>query len=354
MVGSPALLVGLLAAALFGAATPASKVLLESVTPFQLAGLLYIGAAIGVLPFIIKERSFSKPWAFPPKTRIRLIGAILFGGVLGPVFLLFGLRIASSASVALWLNLELVATVLLGYLFFRDRLTLFSSLAAIGTLAAATLLAAAEGAAGVRAGLLVLIACVCWGMDNHLTALIDGIPPSQTTFWKGVVAGTVNLFIGLLSVGRLAALPTVGFAVVVGVFAYGASIVLYIMSAQHIGATRSQIVFSSSPFFGVLLSAILSGESIVPYQGLAILLIMVSLVLLTVERHDHKHVHAALAHEHWHRHDDHHHDHEHFRPVKRRWHTHWHEHAGYVHAHPHWPDLHHRHNHSNESVKASG
>tara|TARA_R110000850_G_scaffold273358_1_gene409653 strand:- start:194 stop:373 length:180 start_codon:yes stop_codon:yes gene_type:complete len=36
-----------------------------------------------------------------------------------------------------------------------------------------------------------------WGIDNHLTANIDGIIPSQSTFWKGLVAGLVNLSIGV-------------------------------------------------------------------------------------------------------------------------------------------------------------
>jgi hypothetical protein len=119
------------------------------------------------------------------------------GGVVGPVLLLFGLKLASSASVSLWLNLELIATVLFGYLVFRDKLSTQAWVATVGTLAAATLLSISEGYAGVQAGLLVTLACFCWGLDNHFTALITGITPAQTTFWKGLVAGIINLVIGL-------------------------------------------------------------------------------------------------------------------------------------------------------------
>jgi drug/metabolite transporter (DMT)-like permease len=339
------LLAGLLAAALFGAATPASKALLESLSPFQLAGLLYLGGAAGVIPLVFKGAKLAIPWRLPKKTRLQLFGAVVFGGLLGPVLLLLGLQIASSASVALWLNLELVATVSLGHFFFRDRLTRSSVVAASGTLFAAVLLSASEGAAGVWAGLLVLLACTCWGLDNHLTALIDGISPAQTTFWKGVAAGPINLLLGFLVTGNQIEVSTGLLAFVVGVSAYGISIVLYIASAQQLGATRSQVIFSSSPFFGVLLSALFLGESISLLQVLAMILIAGSLSLLVLEEHAHEHLHARIEHDHWHRLDDQHHDHEHPRGVHVGSHSHWHVHNPSVHTHAHWPDLHHRHEH---------
>ena len=200
------------------------------------------------------------PWRLPKETRLQFLGAVVFGGILRPVLLLIGLQVASSASVALWLNLELVATVFLGHFFFRDRLTRSSVVAASGTLFAAVLLSASEGAAGPGSGLLVLLSCICWGLDNHLTALIDDISPAQTTFWKGVVAGPINLVLGLLVTDYQIGVSTGLIAFLVGVLAYGFSIVLYIASAQQLGATRSQIVFSSSPFFGVLLSALFLGR----------------------------------------------------------------------------------------------
>jgi hypothetical protein len=52
--------------------------------------------------------------------------------------------------------------------------------------------------AGFRAGGLIALGCLSWGMDNHLTALIDGISPAQITFWKGIVAGSFNIILGLL------------------------------------------------------------------------------------------------------------------------------------------------------------
>jgi len=187
---------GLFSAILFGAATPASKLLLEGFTPFQLAGLLYLGAAIAVAPAALKNGGFALPQRDDRRNQFRLFGAILFGGILGPVTLLFGLRLAEAASVSLWLNLEMAATAVLGTILFRDYLGYRGWIGVIAAMLASGLIAWQPGNTSFFSALLVLLACVFWGIDNHLTALIDGITPSQCTLWKGIIAGTVNLSIG--------------------------------------------------------------------------------------------------------------------------------------------------------------
>ncbi len=341
-------LLALAAAALFGAATPLSKSLLAELSPFQLSGLLYLGAAAGVLPIALRGGALWRPWRMDVRTRRLLAGAVLFGGILGPVLMLFGLRLAAAASVALWLNLEAVATALLGVWVFRDHLGRNGWIGAAGILLASVLLSWGQGAAGWQAGLLVAGACVCWGLDNHLTALIDGITPAQSTFWKGLVAGTVNLAVGLLAEPFGAGLTEIGGALLVGLFSYGFSIVFYITAAQQLGATRSQLIFSSAPYFAIALSVFWLGESISAVQVVAALIVGVSIVLLTVEWHSHDHEHVALEHEHWHTHADGHHDHAHDGAAGQAAadsHSHRHRHRPLHHAHHHWPDLHHRHEH---------
>ena len=339
------LAIALLAAALFGAATPASKWLLGALTPFQLAGLLYLGAALGVAPAVLRARSRLLPR--DRAGRWRLLGAIALGGGLAPVLLLLGLALASAASVALWLNLELAATALLGALFFHDRLGAAGWLGAGAAFAAGVLLASGEGTPGVEAGALVAGACLCWALDNHWTALIDGVPAAATTFWKGATAGLVNLGLGLMLAPLEAPALRVAAALATGALCYGASIVLYLSAAQALGATRAQIAFASAPLFGVGLAALWLGEPLDRIQlGVAVTLAL-SVALVLRDRHVHLHEHAALAHVHWHRHDDGHHLHPHPEPASG--HAHWHTHDPLLHAHPHWPDLHHRHPHGENS-----
>ena len=133
----------------------------------------------------------------------------------------------------------------------------------------------------------------------------------------------------------------------VGALSYGASIVLYIKSAQGMGATRSQVIFSSAPFFGLLLSVVLLGEELTGNHILAGGLFIIAITLLMLDSHSHSHKHKKLAHKHSHRHDDNHHNHSHIGLDKSLRHTHFHEHEPLEHKHPHWPDLHHRHEHKN-------
>jgi drug/metabolite transporter (DMT)-like permease len=334
-----------IAALLFGTATPLSKPLLNFLNDFQLAGLLYLGAALGVTLILVKGKNFLWPWQLSRTDALRLLGAVLFGGILGPVFLLTGLRIAAAASVSLWLNMEMVATVILGYFFFKDHLSAKGWFAALGILAASTLLAWEGGTAGLKAGGLIALACLSWGIDNHLTAIIDGISPAQTTFWKGIVAGTTNLTIGLW-VGSLTASATyLVSALVIGIFSYGLSILLYITSAHHLGATRAQLIFSSAPFFGMII-ALLIGENLSIFQGIAFIIFLGSTFLLLKESHAHTHTHDATEHVHIHYHPDEHHNHEHPELTEGSIrHSHLHQHQSLEHDHPHLPDLHHRHEH---------
>jgi drug/metabolite transporter (DMT)-like permease len=274
-----------------------------------------------------------------------LLGAVVFGGIFGPALLLFGLNLAEAGSVSLWLNLELAATAVIGTLFFRDHLSANGWMGVMAAILAASLLSWSQGTAGMTAGALVFIACICWGLDNHLTALIDGITPSQSTFWKGLIAGSVNLSIGIaldpLSLDR----NIIFGALLVGALSYGASIVLYIRSAQGMGATRAQVIFSSAPFFGIVLSVLLLGEQIHGEHLAAGAIFVVAITLLLRDSHSHTHSHQALGHTHSHRHDDGHHTHCHEDILLSVRHTHYHDHPYLEHKHPHWPDLHHRHNH---------
>lgn len=325
----------LLAAALFGASTPVSKALLGDLGPLSLAGLLYLGAALATAPFARGDWDRGE--------LRRLLGAVVFGGVLGPVLVLMGLRAAPAGSVALWLNLEAPATALLGAMFFREHMGARALGAAALTWIASVLLAAPSGWSAAGPALLVALGCLAWGLDNNLTAVIERLTPAQTTFAKGLVAGGVNLGLGLWLEGTPgAAGPVIG-AIGLGTLAYGASIVLYVAGAQQLGATRAQMIFATAPFWGVLLAWL--GEPVLAEQVVAGALMALALALVYGERHAHVHMHVQVRHRHWHRHDDGHHEHEHSDGPASGWHSHEHEHAPVTHAHPHRPDLHHRHAH---------
>jgi drug/metabolite transporter (DMT)-like permease len=276
----------------------------------------------------------------------RLAGTVLFGGMLAPVLLLAALRLTLAGSISLLLNLEGVATALLGVALFREHLGPVGWLGVAGALGAGGVLASGGGWPGIAGALLTGAACVCWALDNHLSALIDGMTPARITFVKGGVAGAVNLALGVVTAPLVAGPGTIAAALAVGALSYGASIALFIRSAREVGATRAQAVFASAPYFGAALSFLFLHEPLGIAHLAASPLLVASLGALFLSRHSHPHAHEAIEHAHSHRHDDGHHFHEHPGLPPGTRHSHLHRHEPLVHAHPHWPDLHHRHRHS--------
>ena len=332
-------------ALLFGASTPASKLLLDALGPFQLAGLLYLGAALGTGGWLVAQRSATSAPRLDPANRARLAGAVALGGIAAPVLLLHGLELAPAGSVALLLNLEIAATAALGAWCFHEPLGARGWLAVAGIGAAGAAVSWGAGWPGFAAAGFVAVACLCWGADNQLTARIDGITPARAAFWKGAIAGATNLAIGLATTPFAAPRASVAAALTVGALSYGASVALYIAAAQQLGATRAQAVFASAPFLGAALSFALLGEPLGRAQLAGAALLAISVAALLRARHEHAHAHEALEHIHAHRHDDAHHLHGHAGQGASARHTHWHRHEPLAHAHPHWPDLHHRHGH---------
>ncbi|WP_136795213.1 DMT family transporter [Desulfosediminicola ganghwensis] len=352
---------GLASALLFGLATPASKILLGELNIFLLAGLLYLGAALGVIPiFIFESRrpgtlGKNRHSVFPPKAlsapQTRYISAaIVCGGFLGPLLLLQGLKAAQASSVAIWLNLELVATAILGVLFFRDHLGRNGWTGVLLATAAGVIITFSEGTSGLTAALLVTLACICWGFDNHCTALIDSFSAAGITLLKGIFAGSFSTLIGIINSPVLPDPLLVLKALLLGVICYGLSIVLYVSCAQQSGATRAQILFSSSPFFGVALAVLLLGEEFSPAHLAALCCLAGAIYFSQKTKHYHLHSHEPLSHTHLHRHNDDHHNHDHTgsnQPKEDGFHSHHHDHRPICHSHPHYPDLHHRHQHDN-------
>ncbi|PZM85969.1 MAG: EamA/RhaT family transporter [Candidatus Melainabacteria bacterium] len=340
-----AIVLAVLSAMLFAGAAPAGKVMLASLPPFQLAGLFYLGAALGVSPLIVKSAAAREPWSFSATTFKRLSVALIFGGVLAPVFLLLGLKAASASSVSMWLTLEAVFTAVIARLVFREHLGKVGWISVALATGAAVLLSMQEGTSGLLAGCLSALACLCWGIDNNSTAIIDGISPARITFLKGLAAGSTNFILGMIFEPHVLTLETIGQALLVGALAYGLSLTLYITAAQQLGATRSQMIFATAPFFGVVFSAIFLREALTGMQFAAGGVMGLAIYLLMNDQHAHHHEHEEMEHIHMHSHDDEHHNHSHPGQPQHLRHSHWHHHQPHSHTHPHWPDLHHRHNH---------
>lgn len=342
---SPGVAAALGAAVLFGAGTPFAKLLLGAVSPWLMAGLLYLGSGVGLA--LVRVASRAAPVRLAPGEWRWLAGAILAGGVAGPVLLMAGLAGMPASGAALLLNAEGVFTALLAWFVFRENFDRHIVLGMAAIVAGTVVLAWPGEARSIAAwpALAVLGACLAWGLDNNLTRRISLADATWIAACKGWVAGPINLAIAatltrdwpspwvMLSAGAL------------GWLSYGLSLALFVVALRHLGTARSGAYFSLAPFVGALIALPLLGEPVTARLLLAGGLMALGVWLHLTERHVHPHVHEALEHEHQHQHDEHHRhtlDHP-VAPGIR--HSHRHRHESLNHAHPHFPDAHHRHFH---------
>ncbi len=332
-----------MAAALFGATAPAASELAGSIPSFTLAGLLYVGAALAVLPSVIVR----------PPTRHALAAewrpaavAVLAGGAVGPVLLVAGLARTNAATASILLNTELAATVVLAAVLFREHLGRRLLISAALITIAGGLLAWEPGTAVDIGAVFIIAACAFWGLDNGVTARIEHLAPEHVVALKGTIAGGANVTIGLLASGwgSSTGVGDVIAALVIGAAGYGISITLWVRGARDLGAARGQVIFATAPFIGATIAWTVLGEHVAGLQVVAVVMAATGVGVSLRSDHEHDHRHDLHQHDHEHVHDDDHHSHVHADGHIGR-HSHPHNHGVLVHAHPHVPDLHHRHDH---------
>jgi len=342
----------LLGALAFAASIPAGKLLLRDLPAPAISGGLYVAAGLFCLGLIVSE-SRHGPRA---ENRLKgrdwwwLIAAVGFGGVLGPLALLYGLRWSSGYVAGLLLNFEAVFTVGLAATLSGERVGARGLCGIALVIAGAVVLSSvgrsAPGSTRLLGAALVVAACACWGLDNNLTQRISLRDARQIVAIKGLAGGAVNL--GLAAVlGQFGTwtLSALGGVLLVGALAYGLSIVLFIRGLRELGVMHTGALFALAPGFAAILSWLLLREAVHPIALLALVGMTGGALFLAADTHDHVHTHEALEHAHVHDHDEHHqHDHtpEELAQVP---HAHWHRHEPLTHAHPHTHDAHHRHAH---------
>ena len=247
----PGVPLALASALLFGASAPFAKLLLASNDPQLLAGLLYLGAGTGLaiwragraaLGLATEEaplRRGDAPW---------LAASVVFGGVVGPLFLMLGLVRTSAASGSLLLNLEGLATMTIAWFVFRENVDRKLLLGAASILAGAAVLSWQRQGMRIEAGgLLIAVACLAWGVDNNLTRKLSSADPVVIALIKGVAAGATNLLLALLLGARLPSIGATGAALVVGFLGVGVSLVLFVRALRDLGSARTGAYFSLAP-----------------------------------------------------------------------------------------------------------
>jgi drug/metabolite transporter (DMT)-like permease len=354
-------LIALLAAALFGASAPFAKILLQNINPWWLSAILYLGSGLGVSIIFIKSKLTNKSALFEltKKDLPWLLGSILFGGILGPTLLMYGLSQLDGTAGSLLLNMEGVFTAFLAWFIFKEHFDKKIFIGMLFILCGGFILSLPpnifshfewNSISSSTGSLLILGACLSWGIDNNLTRNISASNPYEITAIKSLIAGTTNAFIAWSLSPLIPPAQYFALGSLVGFLGYGLGLILFVHSLRTLGTSRTSAYFATAPFVGAILSLLILNESLHINLLISAIFMGLGVWLHLTESHSHEHHHHFMEHQHEHTHDEHHnHTHEpHLKVDPKKPHSHWHSHEPIVHAHAHYPDIHHRHEHQDD------
>lgn len=343
-----AVFLAVFAAALYGISSPVSKLLLKEIPSTLMASLLYIGAGLGAL-LINTVRRFNKGEQLEARlTKLEMpyvLGMISLD-IAAPISLMAGLSMTTAANASLLNNFEIVATSIIALLVFKEAIGK-RMWAAISLITMATMILSVEDISSFSfsiGSVFVIIACICWGLENNCTRMLSLKDPLQIVVLKGFGSGIGALIIAVAlkqySINSL----YITTALFLGAVSYGLGIYLYIMAQRELGAARTSAYYAVAPFIGVFLSTIMFEQKFTLSFIIALVIMITGAYFAAYEHHKHAHMHGEITHEHRHNHKDNHHTHKHDYKVEGD-HCHIHTHEKIEHTHKHTPDMHHTHSH---------
>lgn len=279
----------LFASALFGSVFTLAKVPLTTVDPLALSAIVYTIAGLGLIPFARASFRFHTRRDYYYLAVITVIGAVA-----APVLLLYGLQQTNASDAAILANGEIVFTIMLSAIFFGEKPhgmigLLAVILVIIGLFIATTDLKVSETILEFNAGnLMILGSMLMWAIDNNVSRrLTSSVSPAKIAMVKSLSGGLILLGI-TLALGRSSAITSIElnlWFLIIGmsVSGFGGALLLFLQGIKRIGTVKTMSVFSMTPIFGIIIAALVLGESISIFQGIATCLIIAGILL--VSRH---------------------------------------------------------------------
>jgi len=250
----------IIAACLFGATTPFSKLLLSQIHPLVLVGLFGLGSGAVMLIIRLLQVGLFHPERIKVELSkyywLWLFGAMLTGGILAPVVLVYSLPRTSAATASILLNFESVSTTLFAAYLFKEKIGPRIWLAIILITVASILLTVDWSSSwGISLSALgVLLSTVFWGLDNNFTRNISMKDPYSIVIVRGLVSGSsVLCFSIILGMPFPSSIYLVA-AIMWGGLVYGIGLVLFILAIRDLGASRASALLGTAPFLGALFS----------------------------------------------------------------------------------------------------
>lgn len=294
-----AILLALLAAVFYAVSAPLSKILLEHVPSTFMASFLYAGAGVGVGVMYAFHWQHEAPEERLTRSDFPYAVAMVVLDILAPILLMAGIAFGTASNASLLGNFEIVATTFIAFLAFREPVSkrLWVAIAFIVVASIVLSWGGSDSLTFSPGSLLVLLATVCWGLENNCTRKIADRSTYQIVVLKGVFSGGGAFLVALVLGEALPSLAYVLPAMALGFVSYGLSIFVYIRAQRTLGAAKTSAYYAIAPFVGALLSLALLGEPLTPTFLVALVIMATGAVLVVVDTlaHSHAHEHSHVV-----------------------------------------------------------
>lgn len=293
-----AIMFAFLAAVFYAINVPISKVLLQHVGPTTMAALLYLGAGIGIgMMSLFNKKDREKAESLTKAELPYIVGMIVLD-IAAPIFLMLGISYGSSANASLLGNFEIVATTVIALILFKEAVTKRLWLA-IGLITLSSILLSFEGTDSFHfsyGSLLVIMATVCWGLENNCTRELSSKSTYQIVMLKGLCSGLGALVIALIKRESFPGIGYIAIALALGFVAYGLSIFMYVRAQNVLGAAKTSAYYAVNPLIGAILAFLFLSESLSWMYVIALIVMVIGSALVVVDtlirQHDHEHQHT--------------------------------------------------------------
>lgn len=293
-----AIMFAFLAAVFYAINVPISKVLLQYVGPTTMAALLYLGAGIGIgIMSLFNKKDREKAESLTKAELPYIVGMIVLD-IAAPIFLMLGISYGSSSNASLLGNFEIVATTVIALILFKEAVTKRLWLA-IGLITLSSILLSFEGTDSFHfsyGSLLVIMATVCWGLENNCTRELSSKSTYQIVMLKGLCSGLGALVIALVKKESFPGIGYIAIALALGFVAYGLSIFMYVRAQNVLGAAKTSAYYAVNPLIGALLAFVFLSESLSWMYVIALIVMVIGSALVVVDtfirQHDHEHQHT--------------------------------------------------------------
>ena len=293
-----AIMFAFLAAVFYAINVPISKVLLQHVGPTTMAALLYLGTGIGIgMMSLFNKKDREKAESLTKAELPYIVGMIVLD-IAAPIFLMLGISYGSSANASLLGNFEIVATTVIALILFKEAVTK-RLWVAIGLITLSSILLSFEGTDSFHfsyGSLLVIMATVCWGLENNCTRELSSKSTYQIVMLKGLCSGLGALVIALIKRESFPGIGYIAIALALGFVAYGLSIFMYVRAQNVLGAAKTSAYYAVNPLIGALLAFVFLSESLSWMYVIALIVMVFGSALVVVDtfirQHDHEHQHT--------------------------------------------------------------